>query len=58
MALKNETSPQTEIAEETVKRVKLSGLAYLYDAYWGMARKPQTDELFDLEWQRKDGRHY
>jgi cytosine/adenosine deaminase-related metal-dependent hydrolase len=43
--------------EETVERAKLNGFAYLHDAYWGKARKPQT-ELFDLEWQRQDGGHY
>jgi cytosine/adenosine deaminase-related metal-dependent hydrolase len=45
-------------AEETVERAKLSGFAYLHDAYWGKARKPQAVEIFDLEWQRRDGGHY
>jgi cytosine/adenosine deaminase-related metal-dependent hydrolase len=43
--------------EETVQRANLSGFAYLHDAYWGRARKPFT-EIYDLEWQRKDGGHY
>jgi cytosine/adenosine deaminase-related metal-dependent hydrolase len=45
-------------AGETVERANLNGFAYLRDAYWGQARKPPTEELFDLEWQRKDGGHY
>jgi cytosine/adenosine deaminase-related metal-dependent hydrolase len=51
------TEAQREV-EETVERARLSGFAYLHDAYWGMARKPKTPELFDIEWQRKDGGHY
>jgi cytosine/adenosine deaminase-related metal-dependent hydrolase len=51
------TEAQRE-AEETVERANLSGFAYLRDAYWGMARKPPTEEIFDLEWQRRDGGHY
>ena len=45
-------------AEETVERAKLEGFAYLKDSYWGMARRPQKEEIFDLEWQRRDGGHY
>ena len=45
-------------AEETVERANLSGFAYIHDAYWGKTRKPQTDEMFDIEWQRRDGGHY
>jgi len=45
-------------AEETVERANLSGFAYLRDAYWGMPRKPETEEPFDIEWQRRDGGHY
>jgi len=51
------TEAQRE-AEETVERAKLSGFACLKDAYWGQLRKPQTEEIFDLEWQRRDGGHY
>jgi cytosine/adenosine deaminase-related metal-dependent hydrolase len=50
-------SAQKEV-EQTVERAKLSGFAYLSDAYWGQARKPPHKELFDLEWQRQDGGHY
>jgi len=45
-------------AEETVERANLNGFAYLHDSYWGKARKPPAEELFDIEWQRKDGGHY
>jgi len=51
------TEAQRE-AEETVERAKLNGFAYLSGAYWGMARKPPAEEIFDLEWQRRDGGHY
>jgi cytosine/adenosine deaminase-related metal-dependent hydrolase len=51
------TTAQQEV-EETVERAKLCGFAYLHDAYWSMARKPNTAEIFDIEWQRKDGGHY
>jgi cytosine/adenosine deaminase-related metal-dependent hydrolase len=51
------TEAQKE-AEETVERARLNGFAYLHDVYWGQARKPQSEELFDLEWQRQDGGHY
>ena len=51
------TEAQRE-AEETVERANLHGFAYLRDAYWGMARKPPTEEIYDLEWQRRDGGHY
>jgi cytosine/adenosine deaminase-related metal-dependent hydrolase len=51
------TEAQRE-TEETVERANLCGFAYLHDAYWAMARKPHTAELFDIEWQRKDGGHY
>jgi cytosine/adenosine deaminase-related metal-dependent hydrolase len=57
----DESKAYTEIqreAEETVERANLSGFAYLKDAHWGMARKPQTEEIFDIEWQRRDGGHY
>jgi cytosine/adenosine deaminase-related metal-dependent hydrolase len=50
------TEAQKE-TEETVKRAKLDGFAYLHDAYWGQARKPHA-EIYDLEWQRQDGGHY
>ena len=51
-------------AEEMVERARLSGYTQLGDfanlqgEYWGMARKPPMDEIFDLEWQRRDGGHY
>jgi len=51
------TEAQRE-AEETVERANLNGFAYLHDVYWGQTRKPPTEEIFDLEWQRKDGGHY
>jgi cytosine/adenosine deaminase-related metal-dependent hydrolase len=51
------TEAQRE-AEETVERANLNGFAYLHGAYWGQARKPPTEEIFDLEWQRRDGGHY
>jgi len=51
------TEAQRE-AEETVERAKLNGFAYLHDAYWGQTRKPPTEEIFDIEWQRRDGGHY
>ncbi|MFD0619901.1 amidohydrolase family protein [Paenibacillus sp. GCM10027629] len=51
------TQAQKE-AEETIERAKLNGFAYLHNQYWGMARKTETEELFDIEWQRQDGGHY
>ena len=45
-------------AEETVERANLGGFAYLKDMCFGMNRRPIRDELFDIEWQRRDGGHY
>lgn len=46
-----------EEAVETVERANLKNFAYLDEYNWGKNRKPDK-ELFDLEWQRRDGGHY
>jgi cytosine/adenosine deaminase-related metal-dependent hydrolase len=45
-------------AEKTVERANLSKMAHINENNWGKIRKPPQSELFDIEWQRRDGGHY
>nr|WP_307992099.1 amidohydrolase family protein [uncultured Niameybacter sp.] len=46
-----------EEAVRTVERANLKNFAYLDEYSWGQNRKSDK-ELFDMEWQRRDGGHY
>ena len=56
----NEIDVLLEAQEEairTIDRANLKNFAYLDEYNWGKNRKPDK-ELFDIEWQRRDGGHY
>ena len=46
-----------EEAVKTIERANLKNFAYLDEYNWGKNRKPDK-ELFDIDWQRKDGGHH
>jgi len=45
-------------AEKTIERANLSKMAHVDENNWGKVRKPPQPELYDIEWQRRDGGHY
>ena len=45
-------------ASKTIERANLRKMAHIDENNWGKVRKPVQPELFDIEWQRKDGGHY